>query len=115
MGMRDSLTNNNDYAESLNYLSKTGIICGGYITICGINKYEAAVITRDSHTYDVFKLVDKIRWFIVQTNWDHWQIPEVVIDDRRSGGMYHMELIGINKMSKDNLFNVMIKSPVMWI
>lgn len=96
---RDALTNKNTYADALDYLSNTRIICGGYIAICGINKYEASIITRDSNTYDLFKLDNKIRWFIVQTNWDHWQIPEVTTDDRRSGGMYYMELIGLNKMN----------------
>ena len=64
-----------------------------YYIVGGAGKGEGAVVTRDRiGAADVWRLPPQ-GWFILQTNYDHWETPPAS-DDRRTPGEKHMAALG---------------------
>lgn len=59
------------------------LISTEYIIVGGVTSGQGAIITRDrTHAADVWRLQMPTRWFILETNYDHWNAPPAD-DDRR--------------------------------
>ncbi|XP_077977688.1 N-acylethanolamine-hydrolyzing acid amidase-like [Glandiceps talaboti] len=82
--IRDAIANMNNFDEAVHMLSTEQIIAPVYYIIGGMKPGEGAVITRDRlASKDVWKLdSSNERWFLVETNYDHWE-PAPQSDDRR--------------------------------
>ncbi len=98
------------YSQAAHMLQTTPQIATGYFMIAGMRPGEGMVITRNrKNTADVWT-VDKPkgRWYILETNFDHWGTPG---DKRRETGERMMNETGPNFTAKD-LYNVLSVSPV---
>ncbi len=73
------------FADILNYTSTVPLAGPMYGIMAGAGKYEGAVVTRDPlTTYPAITLANQTgtdKWFIVQTNYDHWDVDP--LDDPR--------------------------------
>jgi len=80
--VRNILETQTTYADALNLLANTSTPAPAYIILSGVSDGEGAVITRDRDgAANIWNLDPKSgRWFLVQTNDDHWLPPA---DDRR--------------------------------
>jgi len=111
--IRNTLENAQSYKEALEVLSHTTFIAPSYIIIAGTKSGEGAVITRDRITArDVWTLDPPDRWFLVETNYDHWE-PPPKDDDRRDPANQHMSKIGHQNISLDTLYSVLTTPPVL--
>lgn len=109
----ENMTNFND---AVNLLSKTDLIAPAYFTVGGIEPEQGVVITRNqSQVVDLWKLDSKSmgieKWYLLETNYDHW-LPPPPNDDRRDPGMKAMNAIGQKNINTEALFDVLSMSPV---
>jgi len=52
----------------------------------------------------------RCQWYLLQTNYDHWN-PVPKADDRRTPGIAHMDALGEDEIDSANLFRLMTQSP----
>ena len=105
---------NSDYASALEHLSSVTLITPSYIILGGSEPTQGAVITRDrTAAFDVWSLAPMSgRWYLVETNYDHWTQPPAN-DDRRDIAIKAMNATGRAAISGDTLFKVLSISPVL--
>jgi len=84
-----------------------------YFILSGVAKDEGAVVSRNnSLTVDTWTLdVDNGRWFILETNYDHW-LPPPADDNRRDPGNKHMAALG-GSCSYQDMFEVLSMEPTL--
>jgi len=79
---RDVLTLRNDYNAALNDLSNGVLIADVYYILAGTRPGQGAVITRNrQNATDVWQLNSPSQWYVLETNYDHWEQPPW-FDDR---------------------------------
>ena len=113
--IRDALGSDEmDYEKALVFLADKPLIAPCYIIIGGTRASQGAVITRDRiAVLDFWKLdAEKGRWYVLETNYDHWEAPPTS-DDRRDPGMKSMNEMGRGHVNMTNLFNVLSTPPVL--
>uniref|UniRef100_A0A915EST8 N-acylethanolamine-hydrolyzing acid amidase n=1 Tax=Ditylenchus dipsaci TaxID=166011 RepID=A0A915EST8_9BILA len=110
--IRKTLENVVDFASAVTQLSSVHLIAPSYIITGGVKSGEGAVITRDRWaSADVYYLNStKGRWFLLETNFDHWKKSA---DPRRKLGNKYMNEVGQSRISADTMFAVLSKAPVM--
>ncbi|XP_070568770.1 N-acylethanolamine-hydrolyzing acid amidase-like [Ptychodera flava] len=93
--VRETLTKTDNFEDAVKMLSTPQIIAPVYFIIGGVSPGEGAVVTRDRlQARDVWRLdVKNGRWFLVETNYDHW-VPPPKDDDRRDPANKAMNSIG---------------------
>ncbi|CAG9319974.1 unnamed protein product [Blepharisma stoltei] len=112
--IRTAFEAKNTYQEAKNYLKNVPLIAGSYFTIGGVNENEGAVITRSrNYAADVWEMNEK-RWFLVQTNYDHWLVHPKS-DDRYHPAVDIIEKAGEGNVDKGVLFKVLGTPPVLEI
>ena len=110
--IRDILASTDSYDDALRRLQFTPLIAPCYFIIAGTNR--GAVITRNRNgpadTWDIDS--SKGRWFLVQTNDDHWLPPK---DKRRNATNQHIQSLCNNPYNVTNecLFQVMNMYPTL--
>ena len=108
---RDVMLEAENYAHAKQMLTKTELLAPAYFILGGLVPGDACVITRSrTEAVDVWEMAD--RWFLLETNYDHWKDP-LVIDDRRTPGMKCMNKIGSDGMGFKGLFNVLSTRSVL--
>ncbi|CAJ0579137.1 unnamed protein product, partial [Mesorhabditis spiculigera] len=109
--MREVLEEEQSYAWALDRLVRTPLICPAYITVAGINRGEGAIISRKRiGAADVWKL-NKNRWYMVETNFDHWT-PQG--DKRKKVASHALHKLGQERLNANTLFNhVLSRQPVL--
>jgi len=111
--IRNILENEQCYEDAFSVLTHSTFLAPSYIIIAGIKSGQGAVITRDRIvTRDSWKLDPPNRWFLVETNYDHW-LPAPSGDDRRDPAIRHINQIGRHNISLDTLFSVLTTPPVL--
>lgn len=113
--IRDALASDElDYEKALVFLADKPLIAPCYIIIGGAKPSQGAVITRDRiAVLDLWKInVDKGAWFLVETNYDHWEAPPTD-DDRRTPAIKAMNEVGQEKLGAVGLFDVLSTPPVL--
>jgi N-acylethanolamine-hydrolysing acid amidase len=110
--LRQACEHGGNFESGLKYLSETPMITSGYITIAGAAPGEGAIITRNGSgtDTDILRLpaglpADK-PWFLIQTNYEHWEKPPA-LDDRRDNGIKSMKEVGPDGLNLDTLWTVM--------
>jgi N-acylethanolamine-hydrolysing acid amidase len=114
MAMRVVLENATSYEDAVQQLSTRKLIADAYFIVGGIHPGEGAVITRDrTKADDIWHLdADNSRWFLVETNYDHWlQSPKG--DDRRFQANTAMKQAGQAKLNYNTLMEIMSTTHVL--
>uniref|UniRef100_A0A8C1U677 Acid ceramidase n=1 Tax=Cyprinus carpio TaxID=7962 RepID=A0A8C1U677_CYPCA len=85
---RKVLENATSYEDAKNQLSQTELLAPAYFILGGNGTGQGCVITRTRiNTLDIWELDMKLgRWYVLETNYDHWEKP-MIFDDRRTPAM----------------------------
>eukprot|EP01125_Pyxidicula_operculata_P010616 TRINITY_DN3496_c0_g3_i1.p1 TRINITY_DN3496_c0_g3~~TRINITY_DN3496_c0_g3_i1.p1 ORF type:complete len:364 (-),score=46.86 TRINITY_DN3496_c0_g3_i1:59-1102(-) len=110
--VRDTLEHVPEYSNALNVLSTTSLAAPIYFIVNGAKEGEGSVITRDRMwAADVWNIdVAAGRWYLVETNYDHWKPAG---DNRRKTAQDKMNSFGYNNMSLSSLLDVLSTNPVL--
>jgi acid ceramidase len=111
---RDTLEKATSYSEAVDMLANTRMLAPAYFILGGTKSGEGCVITRSlEKALDIWNLdVSSGRWYLVETNYDHWKQP-LVIDNRRDPAKKCMNETGRSLVSLGNMFNVLSTKPVL--
>ena len=113
--IRDAVADKEMSFETVVDFLVTGrLIAPSYIIVGGTKAGEGVVITRDRMTTkDLWRLdPDNGRWYLVETNYDHWQ-PPPTSDDRRNPAIKAMDETTRGGLNATSLFKVMSTPPVL--
>ena len=114
--IRDALSNKEmDFASVVDSLTKQQLVAPSYIIVGGTKPGEGVVITRDrAATRNVWLLDPDNRrgWYLVETNYDHWQPPPKE-DDRRDAAIKAMDVTTRAGLNASSLFKVLSTPPVL--
>lgn len=115
---RHLMENMTSYDDAVNLMSKSDLIAPAYFIIGGVKPYEATVITRNqSSVVDTWRFnpnpisPDFDRWFLIETNYDHWTKPPAN-DNRRDPGIAAMKKTTQANLNYETLLDVMSVDPV---
>ncbi|VDM55756.1 unnamed protein product [Angiostrongylus costaricensis] len=107
--IREVLSSSRTYSEAVDEFSNRHLFSPSYIIIGGRKKGEGAIISRDRwRAADVIKLGDG-RWFLVETNFDHWRKD---MDKRRCTAVKMLKAIGRGGLNVDTMLKVLRTFPV---
>lgn len=103
-----------DFESAVIFLADKPLIAPSYIIIGGTKPREGVVITRDRiAALDLWRLdAEHGRWFLVETNYDHWELPPKD-DDRRDPAIKAMNKTTRAGLNATSLFKVMSTPPVL--
>ena len=113
LAVRDTLANPElDFKMAVESLADRPLITGMYIIMGGLTAGEGVVITRGRpRAIDQWWLGTNHSWFLVETNYDHWEAPPAR-DDRRDPAIKGMTNVGQAEMSLSKLVDVLSIPPV---
>ena len=103
-----------DFESAVIYLADKPLIAPCYLIIGGTKPREGVVITRDRvAALDMWRLnAERGRWFLVETNYDHW-LPPPSDDNRRDPAIKAMNETTRAGLNPTSLFKVMSTPPVL--
>ncbi|NP_001080029.1 uncharacterized protein LOC379721 precursor [Xenopus laevis] len=112
--IRDTLNEAKSYTDAFLKLSKGPIITQVFFILAGTKAGEGAVITRNRNGVVDARFLDNKRgkWFLVQTNYDHWKMPPT-FDDRRTPATAALDFTSQKNISMDSLYQVLSVPPVL--
>lgn len=111
--LRDVIATKRNYQEAVASLAETPLVAPVYIIVGGVRPGEGVVITRDQKHADLWRLdVKSGRWWLLETNYDHWVEPPAH-DDRRDPGNKAMMKVGQANINERTLFEVLSVHPVL--
>ena len=113
--IRDAVASTDmDFESAVIFLADKPLIAPSYIIIGGTKPREGVVITRDRiAALDLWRLdAEHGRWFLVETNYDHW-LPPPSDDNRRDPAIKAMNMTTRAGLSPTTLFKVMSTPPVL--
>ncbi|CAN8006980.1 unnamed protein product, partial [Ixodes hexagonus] len=112
---RNLMENETSYDVAKTTLSTTKLLAPVYFILGGTKPGEAAIITKDRNSdhADVYQFSDtRDKWFLLQTNYDHWETPPSY-DDRRGPGIKCMRNVTQQDLGFSGLFDVLSTQPVL--
>ncbi len=113
--IRDTLADPTmDFEQAVYSLSLKPFIAPCYVIVGGIGTRQGAVITRNrASAVDVWK-IDAFngRWYLVETNYDHWDLPPKG-DDRRDPAIKAMNETGRVNVDGPALFTILSTPPIL--
>jgi len=117
---RNAMETYNNYNDAVNYFAKVSFIGPSYIIIGGSQINQGAVITigPNNTLIDVWSIPnalpgnnsDVTNWYVLETNYDHWNQPPW-FDDRRYPAEDCMNEIGSANINLTSLYNVLYGLP----
>ena len=113
--IRDTLANTSlSFDEAVHKLANDPLDAPCYLIVGGVTSTEGVVITRNRiAARDIWRVdSSKERWFLVETNYDHWE-PPPPSDDRRDPAINAMNEIGQGNISTSSLYHVLSIPPVL--
>ncbi|XP_012674336.1 acid ceramidase [Clupea harengus] len=111
---RTVLENATSYEEARSLLSQTKLLAPAYYILGGNQTGQGCIITR-ARTESLKPLelnLKQGRWYLLQTNYDHWKAP-LFLDDRRTPGMKCMNQTLQPNISFKTLYDVLSTKPVL--
>lgn len=113
---RQVLENGTDYTSVQKQLATTDLMAPVYFILGGNSSTEGCVITRDQYKADIWQLgtgsvTQNSKWYLLQTNYDHWKQPPF-FDNRRGPGVRCMDQLGAGSLSAATLYDVLNSKPV---
>ncbi|KAJ8335926.1 hypothetical protein SKAU_G00392680 [Synaphobranchus kaupii] len=111
---RSVLENATSYEEAKNRLAQTKLLAPAYFILGGNQTGQGCVITRSRVlSLDIWELERKLgRWYVLETNYDHWKEP-LFLDDRRTPAMRCMNQTMQANISIKTIYNVLSTKPVL--
>ncbi|XP_054599781.1 acid ceramidase isoform X2 [Nothobranchius furzeri] len=111
---RSVLENANSYEEAKRQLAETKMLAPAYFILGGNQRGQGCIITRSrQHSIDVLEIDVKLgRWYVLETNYDHWKDP-FFLDDRRTPAMKCMNQTTQARISVNTLYDVLSTKPVL--
>uniref|UniRef100_H3CNU8 Acid ceramidase n=2 Tax=Tetraodon nigroviridis TaxID=99883 RepID=H3CNU8_TETNG len=111
---RSVLENANSYEEAKTLLAQTKLLAPAYFILGGNQTGQGCIITRSRLlSIDVFDINLKLgRWFVLETNYDHWKEP-LFLDDRRTPAIKCMNQTTQSNISLKTLYDVLSTKPVL--
>jgi len=115
---RQAMETYNNYPDALQYIANAPLIGPAYIIIGGSMNNQGAVVTKgpNSTLIDIWTIPEAyptnatVKWYILETNYDHWNAPPWY-DDRRYPAEKCMNEVGQNNISLVTMFNVLNGKP----
>ncbi|XP_033825688.1 acid ceramidase isoform X1 [Periophthalmus magnuspinnatus] len=111
---RSVLENATSYENARSLLAQTKLLAPAYFILGGNKSGQGCIITRSrTLSLDLLELNMKLgRWYVLETNYDHWEDP-FVLDDRRTPAMTCMNKTTQNNISIKTLYDVLSTKPVL--
>lgn len=114
--MRDVLEKADSYHQALSTLTTSKLLAPVYFILAGNATDQGVIITRGRIEADVLSMgrgsVSQVStWFLVETNYDHWNQPPF-FDDRRTPAIQCLDKMGRETASLSGIFNVLSTKPV---
>lgn len=111
---RRVLENSTSYEDAKDQLSQTKLLAPVYFILGGNRTGQGCVITRTRiNTLDIWELELMLgRWYVLETNYDHWDKP-MFLDDRRTPAMKCMNQTTQANISLASIYNVLSTKPVL--
>ncbi|CAL1548651.1 unnamed protein product [Lymnaea stagnalis] len=110
---RDVMENATSYAQAKAKLENTVMLAPAYFILGGNKSGEGCVITRARESnLDTWEMRNASGWYILETNYDHWEAP-FFLDDRRTPAHKCMNQMTQKNVGFDGLFNVLSSQPVL--
>uniref|UniRef100_A0A8C6T3T3 Acid ceramidase n=1 Tax=Neogobius melanostomus TaxID=47308 RepID=A0A8C6T3T3_9GOBI len=111
---RSVLENATSYENARYLLAQTKLLAPAYFILGGNQTGQGCIITRSRvQSLDVLEINLKLgRWYVLETNYDHWEDP-FFLDDRRTFAMKCMNKTTQNSISIKTLYDVLSTKPVL--
>ena len=112
--IRDTLANTSlSFSGAVKKLAYEPLVAPCYLIVGGVES-EGVVITRNRLAADdIWNLdVSEGRWFLVETNYDHWTTPPPS-DDRRDPAIKALNELGRAHVNLTSLYKIMSTPPVL--
>ncbi|XP_050957172.1 acid ceramidase [Labeo rohita] len=111
---RSVLENATSYESAKALLSDTKLLAPAYFILGGNQTGQACIITRSrTHSLNPLELdVKNGRWYVLETNYDHWKEP-LFLDDRRTPAMKCMNQTTQAGISIKTVYDVLSTKPVL--
>ncbi|XP_043918403.1 acid ceramidase isoform X1 [Protopterus annectens] len=111
---RQVLENATSYEEAKNKLAQTKLLAPAYFILGGNKSEEGCVITRSrAASLDIWEIsLKQGRWYVLETNYDHWKDP-LFLDDRRTPAMKCMNRTTQANISFGTIYDVLSTKPVL--
>uniref|UniRef100_A0A3B4YTE9 Acid ceramidase n=1 Tax=Seriola lalandi dorsalis TaxID=1841481 RepID=A0A3B4YTE9_SERLL len=109
---RSVLENAHSYEEAKTRLAQTKLLAPAYFILGGNQTGQGCIITR-SRLLSIDMIDLKLgRWYVLETNYDHWEEP-LFLDDRRTPGMKCMNQTTQKNISLKTMYDVLSTKPVL--
>lgn len=112
---RQVMENATSYKEAQDKLANTVMLAPAYFILGGNQSGQASVITRSREkALDVWEMstIKEHTWYILETNYDHWEKP-LFLDDRRTPANKCMMNLTQQAVSFAGIFDVLSTIPVL--
>ncbi|XP_076877419.1 N-acylsphingosine amidohydrolase (acid ceramidase) 1a [Brachyhypopomus gauderio] len=111
---RRVLENATSYEDAKKQLAMTKLLAPAYFILGGNRTGQGCVITRTRvNTLDIWEIDLKLgRWYVLETNYDHWEDP-FFLDDRRTPAMKCMNKTTQANISLQTIYDVLSTKPVL--
>ena len=102
------MENSNSFEEAVKGFETGNLINDGYFIVGGMKSSEGAVVSRDRNrnadTWRIDENKEHGSWYVLETNYDHWEVAPSA-DDRRTPGNQHMTQLGIQGITPQHLYD----------
>jgi len=110
---REVMENATSYTEAKSMLQNTVMLSPAYFILGGNTTGQGTVITRPRQAaVDTWAMTNASHWYILETNYDHWEKP-LFLDDRRAPAHHCMDQMGTGGVGFAGIFNVLSSQPVL--
>ncbi|KAK7097092.1 acid ceramidase-like [Littorina saxatilis] len=112
---RSVMENATSYEDAKTQLANTTMLAPAYFILGGVQSAQAAIITRAREkALDVWEMstITDHPWYVLQTNYDHWEKP-LFLDDRRTPGNQCMKNMTRQSVGFPAIFDVLSTEPVL--
>lgn len=111
---RSVLEKANSYEEAKTLLAQTRLLAPAYFILGGNQTGQGCIITRSRLlSIDILEIDVKLgRWYVLETNYDHWKEP-LFLDDRRTPAMKCMNQTTQTNITMKTMYDVLSTKPVL--
>ncbi|XP_041362025.1 N-acylethanolamine-hydrolyzing acid amidase-like [Gigantopelta aegis] len=103
------------YSDAVSRLALEPIHAPVYFIVGGTKRDEGVVITRDriAAVNRMYMDVLQGRWYVLETNYDHWTTPPPYDAKRRATAIKAMNALGMSGVNMTSLYGVLSTVPVL--
>ncbi|KAF3852451.1 hypothetical protein F7725_005806 [Dissostichus mawsoni] len=103
-----------DYEEAKTLLAQTKLLAPAYFILGGNQTGQGCIITRSRLlSIDILEIDVKLgRWYVLETNYDHWKEP-LFLDDRRTPAMKCMNQTTQTNITLKTMYDVLSTKPML--